>query len=143
MISEKLIAEQNEFLRELSENLGHREDEKQVKRVLRATLHILRERLTIQQSLHLMAQLPAFLKLMYVEGWKYHEKPMRFRTVEDFKEAVKEEQFQLGERDFDWNESTEKIISVVIESLKKYLSPGEISDILAELPSELHPLFVP
>lgn len=142
MISEKFISEQNEFMKELSANLGHKEDERQVERVLRATLHILRERLTIQQSLHLLSQLPAFLKLMYIEGWKYHDKPARFRSIEDFKEAVKEEQFHLGEREFDWSEPTEKIVTVVIDTLKKYLSEGEISDMLAALPGELHSLFV-
>lgn len=142
MISEKFISEQNEFLKELSYNLGHPENERQVERVLRATLHILRDRLTLQESLHLLSQLPAFLKLVYIEGWKYHEKPSRYRSIDAFKEAVKDEQFHLGEREFDWNESTEKIVAVVIYSLKKYISEGEISDMLAALPSELHPLFV-
>lgn len=142
MISEKFISEQNEFMKELATHLGHTDDERQVERVLRATLHILRDRLTMQQSLHLLSQLPAFLKLMYVEGWKYHEKPTKYRTLIDFKEAVKDEQFHLGERDFDWNESTAKIAATIIDSLKKYISEGEIRDILSELPSELHSLFV-
>lgn len=142
MIAEKFIAEQHEFLKDLSANLGHPDAGGQVERVLRATLHTLRERLTIQQSLHLLAQLPAFLKLTYIEGWKYHDKPVRFRTVNDFKEAVKDEQYNLGERDFDWNESTEKIVAVVIDALKKYINEGEIRDIMASLPAELHGLFV-
>lgn len=142
MINEKFISEQNEFMKQLSSNLGHSESEKQVERVLRATLHILRDRLSIQQSFHLLSQLPAFLKLIYFEGWKYHEKPSRVRSIDEFKEAVKDEQYHLGERDFDWNESTEKIVATVIDTLKKYISEGEISDILSDMPSELHPLFV-
>jgi uncharacterized protein (DUF2267 family) len=139
---EKYDSERNEFLKELSENLNHPENPDQVERVLRAVLHILRERLSIQQSFHLLSQLPVFLKLLYIEGWKYHEKPVRIRSLEKFKEAVKDEQFKLGERDFDWTASTEKIMNTILTSLRKYLSHGEILDVLATLPAELHPLFV-
>jgi uncharacterized protein (DUF2267 family) len=139
---EKYFAERNEFLKELSENLNHPNNPDQVERALRAVLHILRERLTIQESLHVLSQLPVFLKLLFIEGWKYHEKPERIRSIEKFKEAVKDEQFKLGERDFDWAMSTEKIINTILVSLRKYISRGEILDVLATLPAELHPLFV-
>jgi uncharacterized protein (DUF2267 family) len=138
---EKYLAERNEFLKELGQNLNHPNDLNQVERVLRSVLHILRERLTMQQSLHLLSQLPVFLKLLFIEGWKYHEKPIRIHSLEEFKEAVKQEQFKLGERDFDWNTSTEKIINIILTSLRKYVSHGEILDLLATLPSELHSLF--
>jgi uncharacterized protein (DUF2267 family) len=139
---EKYIAERNEFLYDLAENLEHPHSIEQVERILRATLHTLRDRLPIQQSFHVLSQLPVFLKILYIEGWKFRERPVRFRSIEEFKEAVKDEQFRLGERDFNWNMPSEEIISRTITSLRRYLSAGEIKDLFATLPYELHPLFV-
>jgi uncharacterized protein (DUF2267 family) len=47
----------------------------------------------------------------------------------------------LGERDYAWETPTEKLINIVLASLRKYVSDGEISDMLATLPSEIQSLF--
>jgi len=139
---DKFRSEYNEFLNSLAFELDHPEDLHKVNRAFRAVLHTLRDRLTIPQSFHVMAQLPMFIKLDYIEGWKYHEKPIKYDTIEEFNLAVREEQGRLGERDFDWDESTGEIVNIILASLKKYLDEGTIQNIFAEIPPALHSLFI-
>jgi uncharacterized protein (DUF2267 family) len=139
---EKFAAEGNEFINELSRNLGHENNKAQVGILLRSVLHELRDCLSIAQSLSLISQLPMFLKAMYVEQWKYSEHPPRIKTLEEFANRVEAEQKKFGERQFDWKESTIDLVSTVLNTLyKKYLAEGQIEDMRAELGGELKNLF--
>jgi uncharacterized protein (DUF2267 family) len=137
---DKFLAEHNEFINSLSTDLVHPEDQNRVARTLRAVLHALRDRLTVPQSFHIIAQLPAFIKLYYIEDWKYPEKPVKYDSVEAFSKAVEKYQHRFGERDFSWNMSTEEIIRIVINALRQYLDDGIMSNISAELPPPLQVL---
>lgn len=139
---DKFLGEHNEFIRKLSVDLKHPEDENKVVHVLKAVLHTLRDRLTIPQSFHVLAQLPMFLKFYYIDGWKYHERPVKFDSIEAFSTAVKQQQYELGERDFNWEKPTSEIVNIVLASLKQYLDEGTMQNIFAELPPSLHALFI-
>lgn len=138
----KFAQEGNTFINELAEKLNQPDNKGQVSILVRAVLHVLRERITIQQSFNLMAQLPMFLKGIYVEQWKYREQPMKIKTMREFCEAVEQEQAHLGEREFDWQISTNEIVKIVLETIgNRYVSAGEIADIADELPAELKQIF--
>ena len=139
---DKFAHEGNEFINELAEKLHHPESKGQVNILVRAVLHVLRDRIIIPQSFNLMAQLPMFLKGMYVDQWKYREKPTDINTMQEFCEAVEREQARFGEREFDWNASTEELAKAVLEVIGlRYISSGEISDIVDELSAELKQIF--
>lgn len=139
---ERFAQEGNAFINELAEKLNHPDSKDRVGILLRSVLHVLRERITMQQSFHLIEQLPMFLKGVYVEQWKYREEPMAMDTLEEFCKAVEREQSRLGEQSFDWKISTEALVKSVIEVLSlRYISAGEISDIVGELPAELKQVF--
>ncbi len=139
---EKFAQEGNEYLNELAADLGHPNEKGQTSILLRAVLHALRDRITISQSFHLLAQLPMFLKGIYVEQWKYREKPLALDSLEAFKDAVKKEQAKFGEREFNWNQSTEELIRMVFTSLgTRYLTEGELEDIVSQMPEDLKELF--
>ncbi len=138
---DKFAQEGNHFVNELARSLGHPEETGRTSIVLRAVLHSLRERITISESLHLLSQLPMFLKGVYVDNWKYREKPLDLNTREEFAGEVEKHQDQYGEREFSWDMSTEKIIQTVISALNKYVSKGEFEDIIAQLPEDLKGLF--
>ncbi len=137
----KYAEEGNSFINRLAKSLGHPEETSRTAIILRAVLHALRERITIPESFNLIAQLPMFMKAIYVEGWKYSEQPQKFNKKE-FLEEIKRHQDQLGENEFPWEESTESIVKTVINELKTFVSKGEIEDILAQLPDEFKELFV-
>ena len=127
----------NTFVSKLAKDLGHPEETGRTGIILRAVLHTLRDRITISESLNLLAQLPMFLKAVYVENWKYSERPKSYHKLDDFITEVKKHQEQFGESDFDWKISTREIVRIVMENLKPYISAGEREDLKAQLPEEM------
>ncbi len=138
---DKYAQEGNFFVKNLAKSLDHPEEIGRTGIVLRAVLHTLRERITISESLNMIAQLPMFLKAVYVDNWKYREKPLTLRKIEEFTAEVEKHQEQYGEYEFSWNKSTEEIVKIVLKELGKYISEGEFEDIIAQMPENLKELF--
>jgi uncharacterized protein (DUF2267 family) len=76
------------WLKDLAEELRW-EDQHQAYLALRATLHALRDRLTVDEAAHLGAQLPVLIRGFYYEGWSPAGKPVRERHKEEFCAHVK------------------------------------------------------
>ncbi len=138
---DKYAQEGNEFVNKLAEELGHPKEIGRTGIVLRGVLHSLREMITISQSFHLISQIPMFLKAVYVENWKFREKPLRLNHMQEFVEAVEQHQAQYGEQEFSWEKSTEDIIQIVLSELRNFISDGEVKDITAQLSNELKGIF--
>lgn len=139
---DKHVQEANEFVKELSNNLGHPEEQTQTIRLLRAVLHTVRDRIQVGESLDLISQLPMMLKALYVEQWKYHEKPpLNYDDMAGMAEAVKKEQERMGEQSFDWQESTEDLVKTVLSSLRKYISDGQAIHVMDQMPKEVKAIF--
>jgi uncharacterized protein (DUF2267 family) len=131
---EHSIQQTNIWLKKLAEdqNLG---DRHQAYNALRAVLHVLRDRLTPEQAVHLGAQLPIMVRGIYYEGWRIAGKPSRERTPEDFAAEVEGQlppQFPLDARS-----ATE----AVFDLLWQELDPGEIAKIIGTLPVPLRSLW--
>ncbi|TMB45162.1 MAG: DUF2267 domain-containing protein, partial [Deltaproteobacteria bacterium] len=73
----------NSWLKELMGILGS-QDRHMAYLALRATLHALRDRLTVEEVAHLGAQLPMLIRGFYYEGWDPTGKPLRVRRKEEF-----------------------------------------------------------
>jgi uncharacterized protein (DUF2267 family) len=139
---EKFTAEGHELINELSASIGHPNEKARTGILLRSVLHVLRDSITIPQSFNLFSQLPMYLKGLYVEQWHYKEKPERIKTLKEFSDKVELQQRKYGEKDFDWSEKTEELTKKTLCVLNhKYLSPGQVHDIVAELPLEIKELF--
>jgi uncharacterized protein (DUF2267 family) len=135
---DKYAHEGNEFIHHLAKELGHQDNIGQTGIILRAVLHAFRDRITVSESLSFAAQLPMFLKAIYMDNWKYKEKPERIRTMDEFAKYVEEEQAKYGESKFNWEKSTTEIIEIVLSTLRKrYLSKGELEDVYAQLPEDI------
>lgn len=133
--------EGNELLNDLADRLGHPQEIGRVCIMLRAVLHTLRDRISMSESLDLMSQLPVALKIVYVEDWKYHEKPpLRVHTIAEFCEHVEQEQRKYGETEFDWKMSTREIVETILDRVMARVSEGQKRHILDQLPSQLQPL---
>jgi uncharacterized protein (DUF2267 family) len=136
----KYAEEGNLFVKNLAKAFGHPEEIGRTGIILRAVLHTLRERITVSESISMIAQLPMFLKAIYVDTWKYREKPARLNK-EAFLKEVERHQDQYGEYEFKWEKSTEEIVKLVLKELGTYITKGELEDILAQLPEDLKELF--
>lgn len=134
---DKYAQEGNAFLNRLATDLGHSQERDRTSLLLKAVLHTLRERITMQESLHLLSQLPMFLKAAYVEQWKYQEQPENYKTKTEFLGRVERLQHSFGEREFTWNQSTEELTQIVLSHLGELITEGQVDHILSNLPEEI------
>ena len=81
------IQETNEWLVAIESRLPPC-DRQQAYAALRATLHLLRDRLPTDAVLGLSAQLPMLMRGLFLEGWRPSAGPTRIRDPEEFVAAV-------------------------------------------------------
>lgn len=140
---DRFVQEANEYVKELADKLGHPEEIQRTFIAWKAVMHTIRDRIQISESFDLMSQLPMILKGVYVQNWKYSEKPPKdFDTIEQMCKEVKALQAQYGESEFKWEKSTEEIIRLIFDSLKKYLSEGQLKHVDNQLPKDLQGIAV-
>jgi uncharacterized protein (DUF2267 family) len=101
---------------------------------LRATLHALRDRLTIEEAVHLGAQLPMLIRGFYYEGWTLSGKPGREHRA-GFLSAVRE---CFGP---DVALDPERVARAVLKVLAHHVTAGEIEDVKQLLPKDLRDLW--
>lgn len=130
------VQKTNEWLAELTDQL--RFDDKQDAYVsLRAVLHALRDRLPVELSAALAAQLPMLVRGMYYEGWRPGAVPERYRTDEEFIEAVCE---QLHQRT-DLHPRARDLIGETLKLLGRRLTVGEVEKVKHALPEAVRQLW--
>ena len=100
---------------------------------LRAVLHALRDRLTVQEVAQLGAQLPIFIRGIYYEGWNPAQTPVKSRGKELFLRQVREDFAHTRNPDID----AEHVTRAILRVLCKHVSKGELDQIKVLLPREL------
>lgn len=137
----KYVQKAEEFIGEVALELGDHTNKIKAARVLRAVLHAFRDWVTPAESLQLIAQLPMFIKAMYVDGWKIRDGSQHNRHLGDFIEAVREADDIRNNGDFVTDYEAKEAIQAVFRVLKHHVSEGEVHDIIAVLPGELKSAF--
>jgi uncharacterized protein (DUF2267 family) len=102
--------------------------------VLRAVLHALRDRLTVEEAAQLGAQLPMLVRGFYYEGWTPTGKPLKWHMPQ-FLTAICDSYALCGELD------PERVARAVFKVLATRVSEGEIDDVKHVLPKELRGLW--
>ena len=138
---EKYAAKGNEFLNRLAENLGD-EDRAHAARILRSSFRVLRNHLTVEESFQLLAQLPMALKSVYVEGWRLNDH-QKIKTIDDLVVEMVQEEGNSAWRDFADKDEIIDALRAVIDTLKLYVSSGEISQALGTLPRKVQAVLEP
>lgn len=133
----QFAAKGNEFIKNLARELGHPDDTAKAGRILRATLHALRAQLTVEENIQLLAQLPMFLKAVYVEDWTLRKKEKKAKHLEDFFHEIRKIDKQTAQYDFHNDEDIDHALAVVFMMLHRHLSLGELEDLKAVLPKDL------
>lgn len=136
---EQYAPEANRFIKEVAEELNRPQDEEHAYRVTRSVLHAVREILTPEESTHLLAQFPMFLKAVYVDGWKIGPKN-RIRSMAEFLACLRSKN-NRPEVDFGNDDEAQQKVQTVLSVLQRHISTGEIADILGQFPSELKVLW--
>lgn len=130
----------NQFLHALAEELGDKTDTKRAGRMLRLVFNALRNHLTVEENLHLVAQLPETLKSVYVHGWAPYKKNKGIEKKIDLVTEVMSFEGLDSWKDFPTTEDAHDAVIAVLNSLKKYISQGEFEDIEAVLPKQIKDL---
>jgi len=134
----QFAVEANSFMKEYAEKLNITDKDK-AGRILSSVLHGLREVISTEESLQLIAQFPMFLKAVYVNGWSGHKK-QRIKTMVEFIDLINRFDGVTSVHDFESDEVTTKYIKITFLALRKYVSFGELKDVRTELPKELKSL---
>jgi len=109
-------------------------DEAAAYSVLRTVLHQLRDRLTLEEAVDLGAQMPLIVRGLFFEGWQPHKVPRKIRTKDKFLDDITKEILPLT-YPIDW------AVKTVFALLAHHCDPGEIADVIDQLPGELKELW--
>lgn len=126
-----MVDKANRLLGDIEEANGWpKERRKQSYAALRAVLHRLRDRLSVEGAAHLGAQLPTLIRGVYYDGWKPSETPVK-TSGEDFLQCVRD--------DFPYavDGGIESVVRTVLESLRRHVSEGEWDHLRSGLPNSL------
>lgn len=128
--------EANTFMKKYANELQLGYDIDQAGRILSSILHGLRAVIPPEESLQLMAQLPMFLKAVYVNGWTAHDR-IKVKKMYEFIELIREFNGVTAWHDFETDELAEEYLHKTFKQLRTYISIGELEDIRSELPKDL------
>ncbi|MCU1337192.1 MAG: hypothetical protein JWO19_2773 [Bryobacterales bacterium] len=132
-VFDRTIHRTNIWLKDLMQMLDF-EDRHEAYHALRAVLHSLRDRLTVEEAAHFAAQLPMLIRGFYYEGWDPTGKPLKERHRDEFLMRIDEEL-----RPYEIN--AEAAARAVFLLLANRISEGEIEDIEHVLPREIRDLW--
>lgn len=131
---DRTLQKTNEWLDELMVSSQDGLDRHRAYLALRATLHALRDRLTPEEAVQLGAQLPMLIRGFYYEGWRPTGKPVK-ENRQEFLDHIEAE--LAGNR----IGRPEDVARLVLRSLARHISDGEIEDVRQSLPKEIRELF--
>jgi uncharacterized protein (DUF2267 family) len=132
-VFDETIHKTNAWLKEIAQALGP--DRHRAYQALRAVLHCLRDRLTVDEAAQLGDQLPMLVRGIYYEAWHPAGKPEKVRTREEFLARIAAHLPQTRPI------NPEHAARAVFEVLENHVSPGEIKDVIEVLPREIRALW--
>jgi len=132
---EKFAAKGNEFIKLVADDLEVPRDK--AGRIVRAVLHALRNRISHEESLQLLAQLPMAIKAVYVDRWTFKKEFRRIGTLAEFLDEVRQEDDRTAGYDFGNDARARQAVSAVFRALHYFVSEGELDDLADTLPAEL------
>ena len=133
---ERSVHKTNEWLSDLCAELG-REDRNEAWRILHAYLHVLRDRITIEEGAHLAAQLPHLLRGAFYEGFVPSRTPRPIRDEREFLARLCDAASLSG--------STEASVAAEAATrvLRRHVASGEVEQVLNPLPESVRTVLAP
>jgi uncharacterized protein (DUF2267 family) len=131
---ESTVQKTNAWLSDIARRMGW-DDRQRAWSALRAVLHALRDRLSVEEAVALGAQLPLLVRGAYYEGWQPSGKPDRIRKREEFIDRVAGELRRQDGADID------ELTTVVFDVIGEHISPGEAGHLARVLPRQINELW--
>jgi uncharacterized protein (DUF2267 family) len=118
------------WLKDMMAELGTTDGHKAL-HALRAGLHSLRDRLSVDQAAQLSAQLPSIVRGIFFEGWDPSVTPLRIRHRADFLALVRENYAPREDL------AAEDIMRSLFRVLDRHIAAGEVGHLMVALPEDL------
>ena len=132
-VFDSTIQTTNIWLDDVMKDLGWH-DRHRAYHALRAVLHTLRDRLSVDEAAQLSAQLPLLIRGVFFEGWHPAHKPVKERRQDQFVAHVSES-FAL-----DTEADPEQITRSVLKVLGQHIDVGECDSLRRVLPPAVQEL---
>ena len=97
---------------------------------LRTVLHLLRDRMPVQESVEFSAQLPLLVRGIYFEGWQPENVPIKLNR-DDFLYEVRQG------FPYDVEGGPQRVVQVVLDTLRRHITQGEWDDVRDTMPDDL------
>lgn len=108
---------------------------------MRSVLHTVREVLSPEESLHLIAQLPLLIKGTYVDGW--HTPPKDgIRSLPEFIANIRQQNQPPAARDFGNDETAKHHTKCILNVIERHVATGEVQHMIDQFPMELTELWL-
>lgn len=121
------------WINEVAQEFGT-DDHQLAYRILRAFLHAVRDRITVEEAAQLAAQMPTLVRGIYYEGWRPSTTPQRYHDRETFLRKIADEALVAGTTEASY------AVTAAAAVLRRHVSQGEVEDVLAILPAEIREL---
>jgi uncharacterized protein (DUF2267 family) len=104
---------------------------------VKAVLHAIRDRLTIEEAVHFGAELPTYIRGCYYEGWRPGLRPARNRSREAFLDEIRQafSKTRLAKVD------AEYVTEAVLRFLNRKVAAGELNDVRGQLPKAVRSMW--
>jgi uncharacterized protein (DUF2267 family) len=123
---DRTVEKTNLWLDELASELGT-DERRQAYRVMRAVLHTLRDRVGVDETAQLGAQLPTLLRGTFYENWRPSDTP-HDHDVDSFLRRIQDEGHLAGETEASY------AAAAAWRVLARHVGRGQLDDVLVVLP---------
>jgi uncharacterized protein (DUF2267 family) len=127
---DKINQQAGAWVKDMMSELGTRDSHKAL-HALRAGLHALRDRLSVDEAAQLSAQLPLLIRGLFFEGWDPSDKPLKIRHKDEFLALVRTRYAPRQDA------AADDIVVALFRVMARHVSAGEITDVIMSLPEEL------
>lgn len=119
------------WLTEVAAEFGT-EDRRFAYRIIRAWMHVLRDRLPVPVAAHLAAQLPELLRGVFYDGWNPSRVPVKYDSAEYVRRFANEATIHDTE--------VPRAASLVARVARRHVSSGALDEALDALPADIRQL---
>ncbi|MEU7613412.1 DUF2267 domain-containing protein [Micromonospora sp. NPDC049204] len=128
---ESSLDKTNLILKDIENAYGWPKDRRnQSYAALRTVLHLLRDRLPVDESVEFAQQLPVLVRGIYFDGWVPSDVPIKLNR-DDFLYEVRQG------FPYDAEGGAERVTQVVLDTLRRHVTQGEWQDVKDTMPADL------
>jgi uncharacterized protein (DUF2267 family) len=128
---ETSVDKTNLILKDIEQAYGwSKERRNQSYAALRTVLHLLRDRLPVQEGVEFAAQLPVLVRGIYFEGWDPSVVPIKLNRDDFLYEVRQGFPFQV-------EGGVEGLVRTVLHALRRHVTEGEWEDVRSNVPKDL------